>query len=149
MGVKVSAALPLSVFFKHFTACALAMSALVATNFVASQTLPDPVAAAAVAPATVAQARSLQDWLMRMHEAAKNRSYVGTFVVSAGGNMSSAKIWHVCEGSEQAERVDILSGTSRSIFRHNDLVVTLLPEHKLARSVVAPGSPAVWLPRLD
>ena len=134
MGVKVSAAFPLRAFFKRFRAFALAVPALTAMNFVASQALPSPAIAIAVAPAPAPDARSLQDWLMRMHEAAKNRSYVGTFVVSAGGNMSSAKIWHVCEGAEQAERVDILSGTPRSIFRHNDLVVTLLPEHKLARS---------------
>ncbi len=69
-----------------------------------------------------------------MHEAARNRSYIGTFVVSSGGAMSSAKIWHVCEGSQQMERVETLTGAPRSIFRHNDQVITFLPEHKVARS---------------
>ncbi|MDB5931305.1 MAG: sigma regulatory protein MucB/RseB [Polaromonas sp.] len=78
--------------------------------------------------------RGLNDWLMRMHQASTNRSYMGTFVVSAGGNMSSAKIWHVCEGTQQVERVETLTGAPRSIFRHNDQVVTLLPNHKVARS---------------
>jgi sigma-E factor negative regulatory protein RseB len=77
--------------------------------------------------------RSIDEWLSRMHEAAKKRAYVGTFVVSSGGVMSSAKIWHVCEGSQQIERVDMLSGAPRSTFRHNDQVVTFMPEHKVVR----------------
>ena len=47
--------------------------------------------------------------------------------------MSSAKIWHVCEGSQQVERIEALSGAPRSIFRHNDQVITLMPDHKVAR----------------
>jgi len=69
-----------------------------------------------------------------MHQASVNRSYVGTFVVSAGGSMSSAKIWHVCEGTQQVERVETLTGAPRSIFRHNDQVTTFMPDHKVARS---------------
>ncbi|GBU15589.1 sigma E factor regulatory protein [Polaromonas sp.] len=80
------------------------------------------------------ESKALKEWLLRMHEASKKRAYSGTFVVSAGGVMTSAKIWHVCEGSEQAERVEILTGAPRSIFRHNDQVVTFLPEHKIVRS---------------
>ena len=117
---------------KHLSRFALAASALVAMNYVAAQV---PAAAPPPAPAgTATEARSLNDWLMRMHQAASNRSYVGTFVVSAGGNMSSAKIWHVCEGAQQVERVETLTGAPRSVFRHNDEVVTFMPEHKLARS---------------
>ena len=38
--------------------------------------------------------RSIGDWLMRMHEASRLRSYVGTFVVTSNnGGMSSARIW--------------------------------------------------------
>lgn len=71
---------------------------------------------------------------MRMHEASRNRAYIGTFVVSSGGAMSSAKIWHVCEGNQQVERIEALSGAPRSIFRHNDQVITFMPDHKVARS---------------
>jgi sigma-E factor negative regulatory protein RseB len=80
------------------------------------------------------ESRSINDWLMRMHEASKKRSYIGTFVVSSGGAMSSAKIWHVCEGDQQMERVETLTGAPRSIFRHNDQVVTFMPDHKVVRS---------------
>jgi sigma-E factor negative regulatory protein RseB len=94
---------------------------------VAAQASP-PAAAAA------AESRSINDWLMRMHEASRKRSYIGTFVVSSGGAMSSAKIWHVCEGDQQMERVETLTGAPRSIFRHNDQVVTFMPDHKVVRS---------------
>lgn len=93
-----------------------------------------PAASAAVPAPTPAQNRTLHDWLRRMREASRIHSYTGTFVVSADGVMSSAKIWHVCEGGQQMERVETLSGAPRSIFRHNDQVITFLPEHKLARS---------------
>lgn len=85
-------------------------------------------------PATAAESKFLNDWLQRLREASRKRAYVGTFVVSSGGTMTSAKIWHVCAGDQQIERVEILSGAPRSIFRHNDQVVTFIPEHKLVRS---------------
>jgi sigma-E factor negative regulatory protein RseB len=119
-----------SMIFKYLRLLALALPVLSAMNYVAAQ-----VPAVSTPPtASPAEVRSLNDWLMRMHQASVNRSYVGTFVVSAGGNMSSAKIWHVCEGTQQVERVETLTGAPRSIFRHNDQVTTFMPEHKVARS---------------
>lgn len=76
----------------------------------------------------------LQSWLGRMHEGNRIRAYVGTFVVSSGAHLSSARIWHVCEGEQQIERVDALTGTPRSVFRHNDQVLTLWPQTGVARS---------------
>lgn len=114
--------------FKLFRLLALAGCALPAMNFVAAQ-VPPPAPAA-----TPVESRNINDWLMRMHEASKKRSYIGTFVVSSGGAMSSAKIWHVCEGDQQMERVETLTGAPRSIFRHNDQVVTFMPDHKVVRS---------------
>ena len=98
-----------------------------AVGYVAAQATPAPAASAV-------ESRSINDWLMRMHEASRKRSYIGTFVVSSGGAMSSAKIWHVCEGDQQMERVETLTGAPRSIFRHNDQVVTFMPDHKVVRS---------------
>jgi sigma-E factor negative regulatory protein RseB len=72
---------------------------------------------------------------MRMHEASRKSAYVGTFVVSSSaGSLSSARIWHACDGEQQMERVESLTGTPRSTFRHNDQVVTFLPDSKVARS---------------
>lgn len=74
----------------------------------------------------------LNAWLMRVHQAARQSVYTGTFVVSSGGNMASARIWHVCDGAQQLERVETLSGTPRAIFRRNDQVVTFFPLSKVA-----------------
>ena len=79
-----------------------------------------------------ASERSVSEWLMRMHEASRRRAYVGTFVVSAGGNLSSARIWHICDGEQQMERVETLTGAPRSTFRRNDQVMTFLPEMHIA-----------------
>lgn len=74
----------------------------------------------------------LNTWLLRVHQAARQSVYTGTFVVSAGGRMASARIWHVCDGSQQLERVESLSGTPRAIFRRNDQVVTFFPQSRMA-----------------
>src|SRR5215208_7487206 len=77
---------------------------------------------------------SINEWLMRMHEASRLRTYVGTFVVSSnGGGLASARIWHACNGEQQVERVESLTGAPRSIFRRNDEVVTFLPESRVVR----------------
>ena len=114
--------------FKPFRLLALVGCALAATHFVAAQTPVPP------APAQAVESKNINEWLMRMHEASRNRTYVGTFVVSSGGVMSSAKIWHVCDGTQQMERVESLTGPRRSTFRHNDQVVTFMPEDKLVRT---------------
>lgn len=75
------------------------------------------------------------DWLRRMHRAARQTNYVGTFVVSAAtGDLSSARIWHACEADLQVERVEALTGPPRTTFRRNDLVMTFLPEAQVVKS---------------
>ena len=121
--------------FKHFRLLALIFAGLTATYFVVAQTTPiqPSVPAGPIPPAAALEGKSINDWLLRMHEASKNRSYIGTYVVSIGGQMQSAKIWHVCDGGQQIERVDTLTGAPRSSFRHNDKLVTFMPEQKLVR----------------
>lgn len=114
--------------------CAVAGWAVAAfMPFVSAQVVIAPGSAAM--PAT-SEARHgelrISDWLLRMHEASRQRAYIGTFVVSSGSNMSSARIWHVCEGDLQVERVESLSGAPRSTFRRNDQVITFLPDSKTA-----------------
>jgi sigma-E factor negative regulatory protein RseB len=76
--------------------------------------------------------RGISDWLLRLHEASRRRAYVGTLVVSSGGNMSSSRVWHVCDGTQQMERVDALTGAPRSTFRHNDEVITFSAQTRVA-----------------
>lgn len=118
--------------FKRFRPVAFVLFSVCVVNFVSAQTTP-PRPLVTSSTDAESESRSIDAWLSRTHEAAKKRAYVGTFVVSSGGSMTSAKIWHVCEGSQQIERVDMLSGAPRSTFRHNDQVVTFMPEHKVVR----------------
>jgi sigma-E factor negative regulatory protein RseB len=74
----------------------------------------------------------LSQWLLRVHEASRHRAYTGTFVVSAGGNLASAKIWHVCDGTRQVERVEPLTGVPRATYRRDDQVITLYPQSRVA-----------------
>lgn len=75
------------------------------------------------------------EWLHRMHVASRQRSYVGTFVVSAAtGNLSSARIWHVAAGGQLMERIEVLTGAPRSTFRRNEQVMTFLPDLKVVKS---------------
>lgn len=88
-------------------------------------------AAGAAPPVSVAEART---WLQRIHGAASQRNYEGTLVVTAGGNLSSARMAHYCEAQQSFERVDILDGQVRRVFRHNEQLLTLWPESRLARA---------------
>jgi sigma-E factor negative regulatory protein RseB len=97
-----------------------------------AQPMSSNLPAAVVEPAVAN--RSLNDWLIRMHEASQRRAYIGTFVVSTGDSIASARIWHVCEGTQQMERIESLTGKPRSTFRRNDQVITFLPESRVAVS---------------
>ena len=96
---------------------------------------PGTPADAAQPDAAQGQAPGVVDWLARMHMATRKHSYVGTFVVSVGGgSLSSARIWHACEGDAQIERVEALSGPPRSTFRRNEQVLTFYPEARVVKS---------------
>lgn len=113
---------------------ALPVLALLAWGAVAGAPASAQAPAATGAAIAKAAERSVTDWLMRLHDASRRRSYMGTFVVSsASGAMSSARIWHVCDGEQQMERVEALSGPPRTTIRRNDQVVTFLPESRVAR----------------
>lgn len=71
-------------------------------------------------------------WLVRVHEAASLRNYQGVQVFTAGGTVSSSRIAHYCEGTQQFERVDMLDGQMRRVFRHNETVTTVWPQRQLA-----------------
>lgn len=79
--------------------------------------------------------RTVGEWLARMHDASRQRNYIGTFVVSSSnGSMSSARIWHACDGVRQVERIEALSGERRSTFRRDEEVLTFFPETRTVRS---------------
>ena len=48
--------------------------------------------------------------------------------------MSSSRLAHYCEGNQYFERIDVLDGQARRVYRHNDQVITVWPAAKLARA---------------
>lgn len=93
-----------------------------------------PPAAAPVATAAPTGERGIADWLERLQAASRSHNYVGTFVVSSNaGAMSSARVWHACEGERAIDKLETLSGAPRSSFRRNGDLLTLLPDQRLAR----------------
>jgi sigma-E factor negative regulatory protein RseB len=115
------------------------LAALCMAQFATAQTTstgtPPAVPAARSVSADDTPSLSVVEWLQRMHGAARRHSYVGTFVVTvAAGNLSSARIWHACEGDLQIERVDVLSGPPRTTFRRNEQVLTFLPDQRVVKS---------------
>ena len=126
-------------FIVHFKAIASVFIALIAINSIANDDLNSSKknsanVASSANKAHVGGYRSVNEWLVRIHDASRRRAYTGTFVVSVGSDMVSARIWHVCDGEQQMERVESLTGAPRSTFRRNNQVVTFFPDTKVARS---------------
>jgi sigma-E factor negative regulatory protein RseB len=92
-----------------------------------------PGAAWAQGSDPLVEAREARWWLGRMHEASSRRNFHGTFVVSAGGGVTSSRIVHYSQGNNQYERIESLDGQRRQVYRHNDAVLTLWPGTRLAR----------------
>jgi sigma-E factor negative regulatory protein RseB len=94
-----------------------------------AQSAPAATGPEAARPAAKTE-RDIGEWLNRLHEASRRRAYVGTFVVTVGSEMAASKIWHVCDGTRQVERIETLTGTPRTTLRMNDEVMTFEPDSK-------------------
>jgi sigma-E factor negative regulatory protein RseB len=70
--------------------------------------------------------------LARIYDAVATGSYAGTLVSTAGGAVHSSRVVHFGEGSQQYERVEMLDGQARLVYRHNDVVHTLWPTQRVA-----------------
>lgn len=90
------------------------------------------VVPAAAGPSSPDSRGEIKTLLTRIHEAASKQNFQGTFVVSGGGAVSSARIAHYGEGSNQYERIESLDGQTRYVYRHNDVVHTLWPDSRVA-----------------
>ena len=89
-------------------------------------------AAASAAGPAPAPANEVRGWLLRIHDAASHRNFQGTFVVSGGGSVASARISHFYEGPNQYERIESLDGRQRKVFRVNAVVHTVWPASHVA-----------------
>jgi sigma-E factor negative regulatory protein RseB len=105
---------------------------------VSEQSAPN-VASFGVASAPTGTEYGLDQWLVRLRQAARVPAYTGTYVVwSAPGLLASSRIWHASRGNMQVEQVDALSGTPRSTYRVTDWrgrqkVETFLFQRRLLR----------------
>lgn len=87
---------------------------------------PQPQASASLSPADA------RTWLSRIHAAARNGNYQGTLVYSAGGTLSSSRVWHFVSSDQTYERLEAQDGRQQRIVRHNDTVHTFWPQTKVA-----------------
>lgn len=71
-------------------------------------------------------------WLQRVQQAAVTRNYQGTLVFTAGATASSSRVWHLFDGTQRYERIESLDGQARQQLRHNDVVLTLWPQSRVA-----------------
>ncbi len=77
-------------------------------------------------------ASDARHWLQRVQAAARSGNFQGTLVYSAGGQISSSRVWHFVVGDQTYELMDALDGRQQRIARHNDSVLTLWPQSKTA-----------------
>ena len=71
--------------------------------------------------------------LGRIQQAAVMRNYQGTLMFSAGGVLSSTKLLHIGDGRDHYDRIETLDGQPRVQYRHNEEMLTLWPDSRLAR----------------
>ncbi|MGZ0018515.1 MucB/RseB C-terminal domain-containing protein [Nitrosomonas sp. wSCUT-2] len=69
-------------------------------------------------------------WLKKMNSAPRQNNFTGTFVYSADHQIEASRIVHKIDQSGEHERIDVLDGTPRIVFRHNDEMQCYLPESK-------------------
>lgn len=95
------------------------------------------------APSVPADSSAL---LRRIREAALRRSYSGTYVISAGGVISSSRVVHSTDGRHVVERIESLDGQMRRIYRQDDSVHVFLPRQRevsVEQSDTLAGFPAL------
>lgn len=70
-------------------------------------------------------------WLDRIQQAAQQQSYDGTFVFQRGTYVQSSHIVHIAAKGGEYEQIESLDGKPRKLLRHNDDLVTFVPERQL------------------
>jgi sigma-E factor negative regulatory protein RseB len=76
--------------------------------------------------------RNAADWLNRIHLAATQQNYEGTFVFQRGATVQSSRIAHLASRSEgEYESIESLDGAPRRLLRHDDDLYTFVPERHL------------------
>ena len=71
-------------------------------------------------------------WLRRVQQAARSHSYEGTVVFAAGSVVASSRVGHYRHGGESFEKIEALDGRQQRRYRHDDKVLTLWPDERVA-----------------
>lgn len=69
-------------------------------------------------------------WLKKMADAPRQHNYSGTFVYYADGHMETSRIIHKTDQTGERERIEVLDGAPRIVFRNNDEMKCYLPDSK-------------------
>ncbi len=69
-------------------------------------------------------------WLLRIHQAAQELNYEGTFVYQHGGQLDTMRVFHRAEAGVVKERLVSLTGPAREVIRTDDEVLCYLPDQK-------------------
>jgi sigma-E factor negative regulatory protein RseB len=91
------------------------------------------LAAGASSAAPLADEEALA-MLERIARAARQLSYVGTFVYQHGDHVETSRIVHLVDASGEYEKLEALDGPRREIIRNNDEVLCYYPDAKIVRS---------------
>jgi len=70
------------------------------------------------------------EWLLKISEAPRHYNFQGTFIYYADGHLETSRIIHKVDQSGEHERIEVLDGVPRIVYRDNDAMKCFLPENK-------------------
>ena len=85
---------------------------------------------AALAQELPHSSESALSWLKKMTDAPRKHNYSGTFVYYADSHMETSRIIHKTDQTGEHEKIEVLDGTPRIVFRNNDEMKCYVPGSK-------------------
>lgn len=70
------------------------------------------------------------DWLVKTSLAPRHYNFKGTFIYYADGYIETSRVVHKVDETGEHERIEVLDGKSRIVFRNNDEMKCYLPDNK-------------------
>ncbi|MDR4514209.1 MucB/RseB C-terminal domain-containing protein [Nitrosomonas sp.] len=70
------------------------------------------------------------DWLQKIADAPRQLNYQGTFVYYADGHIETSQITHRVDRDDEYEKIEVLDGMSRIVYRYNDEMKCYIPNTK-------------------
>lgn len=101
----------------------------------------------AISSDAAARPSDVAGWVRRLRSAAQRENYTGTLIVmSDAGRVAGSRVWHACRGDLQIERVDLLDGPARTVFRRDAQTRTFF--HTSRTVLEASASASSFFPKL-